>query len=413
MLLNSLVLAILARFVAAASSSSNSCSLSTTLSAASAVLNLNSCPTLEGKIEITGDQVANLDLSSVEVVEADLSIFNSSSIQAINFSGLENVTGSLDFTALTQLNNIDFSKLTSAEELSFVSLPSLAQLNLNSGLANVSSLTLSDTALSSIDSLLNFKTIGVLNVNNNKNISSIDLSTLKTVTEGLTLSFNNDNATIKLENLVWAANLTIQDVGEVSISSLEAVNGSFILGYNGFDSVEFDSLNTVGSSFQVFANDNLESLSLANLTEIDGEFRVFNNSLLQDISLDNLATIKGALAMSGDFGNFTLPKLKEVDGDFSVSSTSEDFSCEAFNDLHDDKKIKGHNYNCSSPSSSVVSSGSATSSGSSKSTGSGSDSSSTSSSSSSSSSSKTGGAGYLTPGMLISTVIGAAFALIM
>lgn len=417
MLLNTLVLAIFARIVAAASS--DSCSLSTTISAASAVLGLNSCPTLDGTIEITGGAVSNLDLSSVQVVAADLSIFNSSSIQAINFSGLKNVTGSLEFSALTQLNNIDFSQLTSAEELSFISLPSLAHLNLNSGLANVSSLTLSDTALSSIDKLLSFETIGTLNVNNNKNISSIDLSSLQTVSEGLTLSFNHDNATVKLENLIWASNLTIQDVGDVSISSLEAVNGSFILAYNGFDSVEFDSLTSVGSSFQVFANDNLESLSLANLSTINGEFRVFNNSLLTDISLESLETIKGAMSLSGDFGNFTLPDLKEVDGDFSVSSTSEDFSCDAFNKLHDSKKIKGHNYNCSSPSSSVVSSGSgsATSSGSSKSTGSGSGSSSSAAGSStasgSSSTKSSAGVGYLTPGMLLSTVIGAAFAFVM
>lgn len=417
MLLNSLVLAIFARIVVAASSSSNACSLSTTISAASAVQNLNSCPTLEGTIEITGDQVSNLDLSGVEVIGADLSIFNSSSIQAINLAGLQNVTGSLGFSALTQLNNIDFSKLTSAEELSFISLPSLAQLNLNSGLANVSSLTLSDTALTTIDKLLNFQTIGVLNVNNNKNITSIDLSSLHTVTEGLTLSFNHDNATVKLENLIWASNLTIQDVGDVSISSLEAVNGSFILGYNGFDSVEFDSLTTVGSSFQVFANDNLESLSLANLTNVNGEFRVFNNSLLQEISLDSLLVIKGAMSMSGDFGNFTLPDLTEVDGDFSISSTSEDFSCDAFNKLHDNKKIKGHNYNCSSPSSSVISSGSSTatsSSGSSATSGSSSATSGSSASSGSSSSTRASGSvGYLTPGMLLSTVIGAAFALVM
>lgn len=412
MLLKSLVLAIFARIVLGddSSSSSNSCSLSTTISAASAVLKLNSCPTLEGTIEITGNEVTNLDLSSVGAIDADLSIFNSSSITGINLGGLENVTGSLEVDALTQLHNIDFSKLTSAKKLSFVSLPSFAQLNLNSGLANVSSLTLSDTAISSIDKLLNFKTIGTLNVNNNKNISSIDLSSLETVTDGLTLSFNGDNATVKLENLLWAANLTIQDVADVSISSLESVNGSFVLAYNGFDSVEFDSLTKVGSSLSIFANDELEELSLANLTEIDGEFRLFNNSKLKDIELDSLETIKGALSMKGDFGNFTLPKLKEVDGDFSVQSTSDDFSCDAFNKLHNNNKIKGHNYNCSSPSSSVVSSGSASATLSSKSTGSGS---SSSSSGSSGSSSKASGANYLAPGMVISTLIGAAFACLM
>lgn len=404
MLLKSLVLAIFARIVIAASSS-NSCSLSTTISAASAVLNLNSCPTLEGTIEITGTEVVNLDLSGVKAIDADLSIFNSSSIVAINFSGLQNITGSLDFSALTQLRSIDLTKLTSVKELSFISLPSFNLLNLNSALADVSSLTLSDTAVPSIDKLLTFKTIGTLNVNNNKNISSIDLSTLETVTDGLTLSFNSDDASVKLENLIWAANLTLQDVGDVSISSLEAVNGSFILGYNTFDTVEFDSLKTVGASLQVFANDNLLSLSMANLTEVDGEFRVFNNSQLEEIELGSLEIIKGAFSMTGNFGNFTLASLQEVDGDFTLLSTSQNFSCDAFNKLHDNKKIKGHNYNCSSPTSTVVSSGS--------STGTSTKGTSTSTSSGSKSSTKASGANYMTPGMLISTIIGAAFACLM
>lgn len=407
-------MALLAQFIVAASSSSNSCSLSTTISASSAVQNLNACATLEGTIEITGDEIAALDLSSVKSVAADLTIFNSSSITSVNLEALTNVTGSIEFDALTQLNSINFAELTSAEELSFISLPSLVTLNLNSGLANVSSLTLSDTAISSIDSLLNFQTVGYLNVNNNKNISSIDLSTLETVSEGLTLSFNNDDATIKLENLIWASNLTIQDVGSISASSLEAVNGTFIVGYNAFDTVSFDALESVGASLQVFANDNLESLYFPNLTTVDGELRIWNNSLLSEIDMDNLEKVGGALYITGDFANFTLSDLDEVDGDFTLSSTNKDFSCKEFNELHDDDKIKGHNYNCSSPTSTAVSSGSATSSGSSKTSGSSDSSgSSGSSSSSSSSSTKASGAGYLAPGMLISTIVGAAFALLM
>lgn len=410
MLLKPFVLAIFVRIVAAAQTSSNSCSLSTTLSAATAVLALNSCPTLEGTIEITGDEIVQLDLSTVGEISADVSIFNSSSIVGINLSGLQNVTGSLEFNALTQLTNIDFSRLTSAEELSFISLPSFSQLNLNSGLANVSSLTLSDTAISSIDQLLNFQTIGLLNVNNNKNITSIDLSSLETVSEGLTLSFNSDKASIKLDNLIWASNLTIQDVGDVSISSLEAVNGSLVLAYNSFESVQLDLLKTVGSSLLVFANDDLEDLWMANLTTINGEIRVFNNSMLLVVDLGSLEVVKGALSMTGDFGNFSLPNLEEVDGDFSVESTSDEFSCKEFNELHSDKKIKGHNYNCSSPSTLVASS---KSSGSSKTSSGSSSSSGSSTGSSGSSSSKDSGANYMTPGMVLSGLVGGAFAFLM
>lgn len=411
MLSRTSVLAALAALAAAASSSSDSCSLSTTITASTAVQSLNSCPTLSGDITISGDAIAAVDLSSVSSIDADLTFFNSLSITSITLTSLANVTGSLDFSALTQLHSIDFSALTLANELSFISLPSLASLNLNSGLAEVSSLTLSDTALLSIDQLLQFSQIGLLNVNNNKNITSIDLSGLESVSEGLTLSFNSDNATVRLENLKHAANLTIQDCGDVSIAALEYVNGSFVLAYNSFDAVSFDSLTNVGASLQIYANDNLESLSMGNLTEIDGEFHVFNNSLLNDIDLASLETVAGAFSMTGDFGNFSLDALEEVDGDFTMTSTNEDFSCDSFDKLHDDDKIKGHNYNCSSPSTTVSSSASSSTGGSSASGSSGSTSTGSSgSSSSSTSSTKLSGAGYLAPGMLISSAIGAVLA---
>ena len=410
-MLKNLVFPVLATLAAAASL--NSCSFSTTISAASAVQNLNSCPTLSGDITVTGDQLASVDLSQVNAIDADLLFFNSSSITDINFGGLANVTGLLGFSALTQMHNIEFSALTAAKELLFVSLPSLAALNLGLGLATVSQLTLSDTALSLIDLLLNFETIGVLNVNNNKNVTLIDLSSLQNVTEGLTLSFNSDNATVKLDKLQWASNLTLQDIGDVSIGSLQYVNGSFVVAYNSFDSVSFDSLSNVGASLQIFANDNLESLNLANLTEIDGEFHVFNNTYLEEIELDSLQTVKGAVSMKGDFGNFTLPDLKEVDGDFSIESTLDDFSCEAFDKLHKNNKIKGHNYNCLSPSTTQSSSAaSSTSKSSSKSSGA-SSTSGLSLSSTSTSSTKSSSAAAFSPATFLGCVVAAAAALLI
>ena len=174
MLLQSLVLS-LAGLAAAADSSSQKCSYSTTISAASAVSELALCPTLDGTIEITGDAIGNLQLGQVQTVKGDIHIFNSSSITAVDFSGLGNITGSLSFDALTQLHAIQFNQLQKAKELSFISLPSFSLLNLNSGLAEVSSLTLSDTAISSVDKLLQFDNIGVLNINNNKNLSLIHI----------------------------------------------------------------------------------------------------------------------------------------------------------------------------------------------------------------------------------------------
>ncbi|GEQ68054.1 hypothetical protein JCM33374_g1720 [Metschnikowia sp. JCM 33374] len=423
-MLCSLLFPVLASVVAAASSSASAsadpCSFSTTVTAVADVAAINACPTLSGDITVTGNQLVNVDLSKVKSINANVKVFNSSSINSVSLASVANVTGSLAFSALTQLRNVDFSSLTLAQQLSFVSLPSLATLRLGSGLATVSSLTLSDTALTTIDNLLQFSTIDVLNVNNNKNISSIDLSGLQSVTQGLTLSFNNDKATVKLPNLQWASNLTLQDIRDVSISNLKYVNGSFILAYNSFDHISFDSLTNVGTSLQVFANDNLEDLNMNNLTEVDGEFHIFNNTYLSDFELNNLQLVKGAFNMKGDFGNFTLPSLREVDGDFTVFSTSNKFSCKPFNKLHDSNKIKGHNYNCSSPYatlSSVASSSTAKASSSAKTssaaTSTGSSSSAAATASSTATSTKKSDATNASPAMVLTGAIAAVLALLV
>lgn len=402
----------------AAADSSDSCSFSTTIKAASGIAALNACPTLDGTITVTGDDLAAIDLSNVQDIEANLKFFNSSSVTSINLNQLEKIGGSLSVQALTQLHNIDFTQLTEVEKLELISLPSFAVINLNKGIANATEIDISDTALSSLDGITTLKTISTLNVNNNKNISSIEFPNLETVKQNLLLSFNSDECEIKLNELIWASNLTLQDNGEIQINNLTAVNGTFVLAYNSFNSIDIPSLETVGGSLQIFANDELDEIKVDHLKTIGGEFRLFNNSQLEDLGFSKLQTIKGAVNIDGDFGNFTLPALKEVDGDFSVVSTNEDFSCDDFDSLHKSKKIEGHNYNCSAPAHSSSSSSSSKSKSSSKgssssdsSDSSGSGSSSTGSSSSSSK--KSEGVVLLGGTMIFATIVSTIMAVIM
>ncbi|CAK7894009.1 cell surface GPI-anchored protein ECM33 [[Candida] anglica] len=394
---------------------SSSCSFSsTTITAATGVEQLNACPTIAGDIEVTGDQLGNVDLSSVEEISGNIKLFNSSSVTAINLNQLGKISGSLSITALTQLFSVDLSSLDEVETLSLVSLPSFATLNINKGISKASSIELSDTALSTLNGFTTtFNTIGSLNVNNNKNISTIDLSNLNTVSQGLILSFNNDNCTVDISNLNWASNLTIQDVSEINASNLTSVNGTFNIAYNTFKEVEFDNLKEVGGAFQFYANDDVNDIAFDKLETIGGEFRLFNNTDLQDMNstFPKLSKVKGAVNVQGVFGNFTLPDLSEVNGDFTVITTDEDFSCDDFDNLHSKSSIEGHNYTCSAPTKSSSQSGSKTGSGSgSKSTGSGSSDSSSSSGSSSFSGKKSEGnnlrASYI--GVLF-TVIGGIF----
>jgi hypothetical protein len=271
---------------------------------------------------------------------------------------------------------------------------------LNKGISKANSIEISDTAIGSLEGLTNYDTVGVLNVNNNKNITQIDLI-LSEVTENLILSFNSDDCEVALDQLEIASNLTIQDVASLSLKNLTYVNGTFQIAYNTFEKLDVANLKQVGAAFQVFANDDLKSVSFPDLTLIDGELRMGNNTVLEDMgkTFENLTTIAGALNVQGDIANFSLPALKKVAGDFDFTSTNEDFDCSSFEEQQSDGKILGHNFNCTVPekSASVSGSGTATSKGSSK----------TGSSGSSDSSKKNDGISTHYGSVIIGTVFGA------
>ncbi|MCP8717145.1 MAG: hypothetical protein M5E90_06975 [Asgard group archaeon] len=416
MQVKSFLFPLVAALLAEAASSSDKCSFSkTSITEATGIQELNACETLDGTITVSGSAIGAIDLSSVKQLKGNFSILNTPSVISLNFNQLQNITGALVINNATQLNSIDLTSLSDANEIQLVSLPSFAILNLNTGVDSAGTIVLSDTALTNLNGLSLFKTISTININNNKNITKINFENLETVTDSMILSFNNDEASVNLDSLLWAANLTIQDVEDFSAANLTSVNGSLGFSYNTFEKLELPELTNVGSSIQVFAHEALEELSIPKLTTIGGEIRMFNNTELEDIEFKNLTTVKGALSITGSYSNLTMPKLNLVAGDFTANSTSEDFDCKEYDDLHDDDKIKGHNYECSHPTKVKDSeSSSKTSTGSSKSTGKSSSGSSSDSdsSSNSSSSSKKNDAAMMTPGFMLAGALGAALALI-
>lgn len=412
------LISVLAAF-AAAETSANPCSMSTTLTAASAVSLLNACPTLQGEITIKGEDITEVDLSKVITIEALLNVSESKTLNNINFGSLEKVPGSLLIAALTSLNAMLFPLLKSAKELIFRSLPQLASLNLNLPLANITSLVVSDTGLSTFDNFLPLTSIERFDFNNNKAVVTINAAGLKETKE-LHFSFNNPKVVIDLSDLKRIERLTIQDASSFDISDLEFVEKTLMLGYNSVTRMNLDSLKSVGESARIYANNKLITLDMNDFVEALGELQVFNNTILNDVDLSELKKVQGAVNFTGVLGNLNMKKLELVKGDFYIEGTAKNFTCKQFDKLQSEGKIEGNNYKCSSPSSTSLASksGSSTATGSSRSS---SDSSSGSSGSSSKSSDSSqnptssrgkSGAAYLRPDMLISVVMGAAIAVI-
>ncbi|ABN67160.1 hypothetical protoplast-secreted beta-1,6-N-acetylglucosaminyltransferase, contains WSC domain (ECM33) [Scheffersomyces stipitis CBS 6054] len=400
---------------AATSTSKDPCSLSTTITAVGELETLNACSTLDGSITITGQEIINADLSGVREIKGDLKFFNSTSIVSLNLNQLQNITegGSLSVVSLTTLASIDFTSLTNVDQVLLTSLPSLGNLVMGFGVVHAGHIEISDTAINSLSRFVSFlNTVRHLELNSNKNITSIDLTNLNTVTENLILRFNGDDCDVKLDTLAWASNITIQDVGDIEISNITAINGSLVLAYNTFDSFNLDSLKTIGGSIEIFANDELTEFSFHDLETIGGELSLSNNTNLENVtdSFPNLNRIKGAVNIDGGFANFSTPKLARVNGDFSFNSTNEDFSCDFFNKLRDNKDIEGHNYECTAPKKSSSSTAKSKSTSTSESS---SDSTSDDSGSSSTTSKKSDGYILVPASMALTTIIGSFLAFIL
>lgn len=371
------------------------CLFLTTVTDAAGVAALNACPTLSGDITVEGDGLGGaVELGQVEELNGKLALTNSTSVTSVNLNQLEKVTsdGELSITKFTSVFNIDLSKLSEVEgNLTLVTMPSLSGMNLNKGLSTLNSLTISDTALSDLQGLLsNITEMTYLDLDNNKNMSSIDLP-LETVSNNIILSFNDDNANVTLDKLESAFSLVIQDVAKVSLKKLKSVNQTFQIAYSFFEELELPSLETVDGSVRVVANEQMLNVSFPALTEIGGELGFDNNTKLQDLgeTFPKLENIKGALNIKGDIGAFDLPALKQVAGTFSLESTNDELDCSK---ALDKSKVKANDPVCSAPEKKEALSAS----GSSTSTGKNSKSSSASSDSSSSDK-KSSGAALLLP----------------
>lgn len=366
------------------------CSLSSATATAQADLDKYSgCEALKGDLTITGD-LGSAALNNVKAIYGSLTINNATQLSSFSAPGLETVEDELSLTQLTILSTLALPLLTTVGTVNLVTLPALSSIQLNTGITSLKSLVISDTSLETLDGF-DITTLDTFNVNNNKELNSID-SALKTVNVALEVSFNSEDVEVSFDDLEWANNMTFRDISSISLSKLEAVNASLGFINNSISSIEIPTLTKLGGSLSIVSNDNLEEVDLSNLTSIGGGFVISNNSELGSIEgFDSLQTVAGAIIFVGNFTNATLPSLKRVSGGVDIES-SDHLDCDGFNSLDKKGAIQGDAYVCKGLSTSTSVSLTATSSSDATSTSASASATSTSEKSSSSKSSKSKGA---------------------
>ncbi|SMN20344.1 similar to Saccharomyces cerevisiae YDR055W PST1 Cell wall protein that contains a putative GPI-attachment site [Maudiozyma saulgeensis] len=374
------------------------CSLgsSATATAQSDLDEYSGCTTLVGNLTISG-VLGSGAIANVQKIDGSLRIYNATDLVTFSADSIEEITGSLELQSLTVLTTASFGALEKVGTISLITLPAISTFATN--LKSASNILISDTSLESIDGFSALKTVDSFNINNNRYLTSVKAS-LSTVSNALELGFNGQNTALSFDELIWANNITLSSVSNVSFAKLQKVNASMGFINNTFTDLTVDELESVGQTFTISSNDDLENVSFQNLTTIGGGFVIANNTNLKTIdTFSEVTTIGGALNVIGNFTTLDLSSLKSVKGGADIETSASNFSCDALKKLQSKGAIQGDNFVCkngavsSSASSSVSSSASSTKSGSSKSSSASSDDSSDSSSSSSSSSKSSGAAG--------------------
>ena len=225
---------------------------------------------------------------------------NVTQMTGLSGSSLESIGDTFGLNGLTILTTLNFPRLSVVGSIDWTALPQLQGLSFTSGLQEAGSVSIQNTQLNTLTGI-NLQMVDTLTIANNPYLNDINMQ-LGNVTQSMVLEANGRNVSATFPNLEWAFNMTFRNVSKVSIPSLASVNGSMGFYANFFDSIAGPNLTTVGGSLSFVSNEAMTNLSFPELTTVNGGLQVANNTALPSVDgFPALATVGGALDFNGDF----------------------------------------------------------------------------------------------------------------
>lgn len=284
-------------------------------------------------------------MNGLEQLYGSLEVNNATKAVTFNAATLQLVSGELAFAGNTVLQSLNLAQLTTVGSLSLNALPALENAGLTSGITSADAIVVSDTGLSTLEGI-NVVKLKTLDINNNGNIELID-SGLQQVTDSLSISYNSDQVDVKLDQLTSVKDMVLQSIGSISLANLTSTNGSLSFSSSSIEKIEISSLKSIGNSLTINKNSDLTEIEFSKLTSIGGALQISDNDDLSSFSgFPELKTVGGSVNINGSFDNGTFESLDRVSGGFNLRSSG-DLSCEEFNELNSDGDIKGDKYYCS------------------------------------------------------------------
>ncbi|KAI9923953.1 hypothetical protein ASPWEDRAFT_34678 [Aspergillus wentii DTO 134E9] len=298
----------------------------------------SSCKTLKGDVEIQKEITGSLSLNGIEQITGGLSCDGATNMSSLSASSLTSIGDTFKLNSLTTLTQLSFGSLTKVGSIQWTALPELQTLDFSKGVEEAGNVAITNTGLTDLDGI-SLKTVGQFDITENTNLKKVNVNDLTNATGLINFAGNMLSLEIDLPNLSSGTNMTFRNVSSVSVPSLHNLTGQ--LGFWGDTFKSFIAPNLTETGDLIF-NDNskLANLTLSQLKTVNGGFQIARNDKLANITFPKLEVITGALDFTGAFDDVSLPALKNVKGGFNMKSTG-NFECKTFKTLQDDNVIHG------------------------------------------------------------------------
>ncbi|KHN96649.1 ECM33-like protein [Metarhizium album ARSEF 1941] len=324
--------------VAGVASAATTCSKDVKITQPTPVID---CDVVEGDVTVDASVAGSLSLEGPRQIKGDFIINNASQLVGVSSSSLRTVDGTCRIQGCELLNAVSMPSFQKAGNLEFINLPQLTSLSVGNGSITVMTVRVQDTFASDLKGL-NVATVDNMTISNNRRLNTFN-STIQNVTNIISIVDNAGSMQIDMPNLESAGELDFRSIKNFDAPRLKTANRLSFQESPDLLSVSANKLTQIKDSLTLENNKKLENISFTSLEKINGDMTIRNNTALEKINLfPELTTIGGAMLLAGSFNTVEMPKLNDIKGAVTVTSTTDISSfCSFFNGLSKSKAIQG------------------------------------------------------------------------
>ncbi|CAM0140047.1 protoplasts-secreted [Umbelopsis sp. WA50703] len=307
--------------------------------------NIESCSSYDGTISIDGTNVESLDMDGIQRISGDLIMRNNDNLNSFNAPALQSIRGQLEMSNQTRLSQFTVPNLKNVSSITLAVLPQLDDVSFVNALSGLSTISIADTLVQSIQNPY-ITNLRQLRLTNNNNLTTIQLDKLSKVEGKLYVTANGPSCSAEFPKLTSIQSATFRNLNNINLPALTVSTQDISFNQNLAHDLKLDALISVGGSLIVVDNNELSNLTMSNLTTIGGAFAVGNNTKLLAIDgFPKLQEVKGTVDFAGAFDKANIPALKNVRGEMRLQTTSTVFKC---NDIKSSQVVNGGSLECKS-----------------------------------------------------------------